>query len=250
MPSIDESARTCSSVSNITGPFLLLSSIGRIWLLKWPAAIAAAARLWLSTANASCCSRVSSHFVATFSAVTPMWTVSNGSVSAPTIMSIILVSPIRAPQRCVSDAYAARLMLSTPPATAASVSPSRMYCDAETIACMPLPQRRFNGQRAGVVRQAAVHAGEPRDVHVLRLGVDDVAEHALADVLRVDLRPADGFLDDARGQVARRDVLQAAAVVTDRRAHSTQNDDFSLLAHGCVSPEREVNYPANWARPH
>ena len=35
-------------------------------------------------------------------------------------------------------------MLSTPPATAASVSPSRMYCDAETIACIPLPHRRFN----------------------------------------------------------------------------------------------------------
>ena len=84
------------------------------------------------------------HLAATFSAVTPMCTVSNGSVSAPTIMSNILVSPIRAPQRCVSDAYAARLMLSAPPATAASVSPSRMYCDAETIACMPLPHRRFS----------------------------------------------------------------------------------------------------------
>ena len=32
----------------------------------------------------------------------PMWIVSNGSVSAPTIMSIILLSPMRAPQRCVS----------------------------------------------------------------------------------------------------------------------------------------------------
>ena len=41
MPSSDASARTCSSVSNITGPFLLLSSIGRIWLLKWPVAVAA-----------------------------------------------------------------------------------------------------------------------------------------------------------------------------------------------------------------
>ena len=89
----------CSSVSNITGPFLLLSSIGRIWLLKWPAAVAAAARLWLSTANASCCSRVIPHLLATFSAVIPMCTVSNGSVSAPTIMSIIFASPIRAPQR-------------------------------------------------------------------------------------------------------------------------------------------------------
>ena len=46
----------------------------------------------------------SPHFAATFSAVTPMWIVSNGSVSAPTIMSIIFDSPIRAPQRCVSDA--------------------------------------------------------------------------------------------------------------------------------------------------
>ena len=101
MPSIDASARACSSVSNITGPFLLLSSIGRIWLLKCPAAIAAAARLWLSTAKASCCSRVIEHLAATFSAVIPMCTVSNGSVSAPTIMSIVLPSPMRWPQRCV-----------------------------------------------------------------------------------------------------------------------------------------------------
>ncbi len=104
IPSIDESARTCSSVSNTTGPFLLFSSMGRIWLLKWPAAMAAAARLWLSTAKASWSARVSPHWLATFSAVTPMCTVSNGSVSAPTIMSIIFESPIRAPQRCVSDA--------------------------------------------------------------------------------------------------------------------------------------------------
>ena len=99
MPSRDASPRTCSSVSNSTGPFLLLSSIGRIWLLKWPAAVAAAARLWLSTANASCYVAVSPHLFATFSAVTPMWIVSNGSVSAPTIMSISFASPIRAPQR-------------------------------------------------------------------------------------------------------------------------------------------------------
>ena len=34
-------------------------------------------------------------------------------------------------------------MLSAPPATAASVSPSRMYCEALTIACRPLPHKRF-----------------------------------------------------------------------------------------------------------
>jgi hypothetical protein len=40
-------------------------------------------------------------------------------------------------------AQAARLMPSAPPPIAASVSPSRMYCDAETIACTPLPHGRF-----------------------------------------------------------------------------------------------------------
>ncbi len=34
-------------------------------------------------------------------------------------------------------------MLSVPPATAVSVSPNRMYCAADTIACMPLPHSRF-----------------------------------------------------------------------------------------------------------
>ena len=59
-------------------------------------------------------------------------------------MSMLLLSPMRAPHRCVTSAYAARLMLSAPPATAASMSPSKMYCDALTMACMPLPQRRFS----------------------------------------------------------------------------------------------------------
>ena len=35
-------------------------------------------------------------------------------------------------------------MLSAPPATAASMSPSMMYCEALTIACMPLPQSRLS----------------------------------------------------------------------------------------------------------
>jgi hypothetical protein len=40
--------------------------------------------------------------------------------------------------------------------------------------------------------------------------MDHIAEHALADVLGVDLRPAYRFLDDARGELARRDVFEAA----------------------------------------
>ena len=44
-------------------------------------------------------SRVMPNWAATFSAVTPMWMVWKGSCSAPTTMSTILVSPMRAPQR-------------------------------------------------------------------------------------------------------------------------------------------------------
>src|ERR1700733_14442423 len=39
--------------------------------------------------------------------------------------------------------YGARLMLSAPPPTAMSVSPSMMVCAAETIACRPEPHSRF-----------------------------------------------------------------------------------------------------------
>ena len=172
-----------------------------------------------------------------------MWTVSNGSVSAPTIMSIILESPIRAPQRCVSDAYAARLMLSAPPATAASVSPSRMYCDAETIACMPLPHRRFTVN-------APVSCGRPPFTQARRemymsfgsVWITLPITHWPTSFGSIFAR-LDRFLDDARGEVARRDVLEAAAVIADGGAHSTQDDDFALLTHDPTSAERDVNYP-------
>ena len=61
------------------------------------------ARLLLSTAISSCCWREMPHLAATFSAVMPMCTVSKGSVSAPTIMSITSALPMRAPQRSVGS---------------------------------------------------------------------------------------------------------------------------------------------------
>ncbi len=86
-------------------------------------------------------------------------------------------------------------------------------------------------QGAGRMRQAAVDAGHARQVHVLGLAVQHAAEHALADVGRVDLRPAHRLLDHARRQLRRRDVLEASAVITDGGAHAAQDDDFPLLAH-------------------
>ena len=122
-------------------------------------------------------------------------------------------------------------MLSAPPATAASVSPSRMYCDAVTIACMPLPHSRFSVS-------APVSCGRPPFTHARRemyMSFGSVwmtlpNTHWPTSFGSIFAR-LDRFLDDARGQIARRDVLQAAAVVTDRSAHAAQNDDFPLLAH-------------------
>ena len=63
-----------SSASNTTaGPLRCGISSGMISSLKRPAFCAASAFCWEAAANASCSSRVTPNFFATFSAVTPMW---------------------------------------------------------------------------------------------------------------------------------------------------------------------------------
>ena len=92
--------RICSSVSTtVMLPLLPGISTGRICSLKYPAAVAAAARRWLSAASSSWSARDTLKSAATFSAVTPMWQASNGSLSAPTMGSSAVPSPIRWPQR-------------------------------------------------------------------------------------------------------------------------------------------------------
>jgi len=86
-------------VSNTVSPFRVFSVTGRICALKRPSAMARAARRWDSIASSSCCWRVTWWLSARFSAVSPMWMLWNGSCRAAVIMSIILLSPIRAPQR-------------------------------------------------------------------------------------------------------------------------------------------------------
>jgi len=93
----------CSSVSNTTSPLRVWKVIGTICDLKRPSAIAVAARFCDSTAKASCSSRVMPCLAARFSAVMPMWPTPNGSVSTETIMSIALVSPMRAPERSAGN---------------------------------------------------------------------------------------------------------------------------------------------------
>ncbi len=142
-PSTDASGRTCSSRVNSLVPFLDFSSTGTISSSNRPSSCARAARMCDSTENSSCCSRLMSCDSARFSAVTPMWILSNGSVSPPTTGSTTPVSPMRAPQRASGIQYGPRLMDSAPPATATSASPTAIVWAADTIACTPVPHSRF-----------------------------------------------------------------------------------------------------------
>ena len=160
-----------------------------------------------------------------------MWMLSNGSCSAPSIMSTIAcASPMRAPQRAPCAMYGARLMLSAPPPTAMSVSPSMMVCAADTIACRPEPHSRFSVSAGVSCAHAGLHRGDAREVHVLRLGVDHVAEHHLPDVLAVDLGARQRLAHDLRAEIGGRHVLQAAAEIADGGAHAADDDDFT--GHG------------------
>ena len=66
-------ARMYSSFSTTTSPLRPDTVTGAISSLKRPAFWAASALFWEATANLSCSSRVIWNWVATFSAVVPMW---------------------------------------------------------------------------------------------------------------------------------------------------------------------------------
>src|SRR5689334_4087147 len=168
--SVVTSGRMCSSVSTVTVPLRPLTSTGVICSLKYPASVAAAARWWLSAARASWSSRETPKSVATFSAVTPMWQSSNGSVSAPTMASITTPSCIRWPQRRPGTQYWPRLIDSAPPATAASQSPSLIAWAADTIACSPVPHSRFS-VNAGVSTGSPPFTDTTRPRYMSRVSV-------------------------------------------------------------------------------
>ena len=97
------------------------------------------------------------------------------------------------------------------------------------------------------VRQATVDGSDARHVHVLRFGVDDVAENALPDLLRVDLRPRHRFAHDARAELGRRDVLEGSAVIADCGPHAAQDDDFPSVGHGCLLAKDRLSYARDCA---
>ena len=123
-------------------------------------------------------------------------------------------------------------MLSAPPATAASVSPSRMYCDGDDDRLHAAAAQAVDGQRAGVVRQAAVHARTRARCTCpsARCGCTLPNTHWPMS-FGSTLARATASRTTRGAELGGRDVLQAAAVIADGGAHAGQDDDFSF-AHG------------------
>ena len=63
--------------------------------------------------------------------------------------------------------------------------------------------------------QPSLKSGDTRDVHVPGLGMDDVADHAMSDVFRIDPGSSYGFLDNKSPQLSRGVILEASSKITD-----------------------------------
>ena len=131
-------------------------------------------------------------------------------------------------------------MLSAPAPTAMSLSPSRMCCAAETIACRPLPHRRFT-VRQGVPTGNPASIAATRDMYMSRASpwitlptttCPTVAGSIFARATASLMAIAPSFVGP--------NVLERAAVVADRGAHPAHYHHFTLC-HDCllvsVSPD-------------
>ena len=136
-------ARGCSSTSTTTSPRRPLIVTGVISSATAPEASASWARRWLSSANASCSSRLTPNFSATFSAVMPIGCIVNGSVIIELVPSISLRSPSVTPARAEKSRNGCADMFSVPPAMTMSDSPTINSIAASPIACIAEPHSRF-----------------------------------------------------------------------------------------------------------
>ena len=148
--SAEVSGRGCSSRSTtVTAPLRPATLTGTSWPSKRPPSIAATARRWLSSANASCRSRETVHSSATHSAVSP--SVIGGYAACirgltnrqPSVVSSIARAPRSQAPSALSITYGARVIDSTPPAMNTSPSPAPIACAAEFTACSPEPHSRL-----------------------------------------------------------------------------------------------------------
>ena len=205
-------------------PFRCGSVIGTISSRNQPASVAAAARRWLSAAQASCSARDTWYSSATTSPDRPMWQFSNAHHRPSWIIrSWISPLPMRRPSRRRGSAYGVLLMDSMPPATTTSASPSRTACAASITALSPEPHTLLIVSAPTVVGQPGLERGLARG-RLTQAGRHDVAQDALVDLRRVQPGARDGFADGDRAQLGSGERLEHAQELAGGRARCAQDD--------------------------
>ena len=96
-----------------------------------------------------------------------------------------------------------------------------------------------------LVWQATIDGGNPREIVIMRIGVNHVAHHNVTEITRLDAGTADRRTRTVRTESAWRDPLQAATISTDRGPDCTDHHDVtyhrtstSSASHSLVGPSR------------
>jgi len=87
----------------------------------------------------------------------------------------------------------------------------------------------------GCVGKAAVDGCHARQVHVMDIGMNHIAEDHMLHLFWLDPRSLDHLADYCGGQFSRWLVLQTTAIISNRGADTAQNDNF-CLCHVLCSP--------------
>ena len=120
-------------------------------------------------------------------------------------------------------------MLSTPPATNTSPSPTAIACAAALTACSPEPHSRLTvwpGDLDGQSGQQQRHAGH---VAVVLAGLVGAAEDHVVDEAGSMPARSTTARSDGRGEVVRAHARERAAVAPDRRAHGVDDPGLAEL---------------------
>ena len=161
-----------------------------------------------------------------------MWQFSNAHHRPSLIIeSTTSPLPMRRPSRTRGSRYGQLLIDSMPPATATSMSPTRIALVREHHRLQPGSADLVDRERGDVVRQAAVERRLARRV-LAEAGRDDVAHDAFVDDRRVDAGAAHGLGDDQRAELRRGEALERAEELAGRRPHRADDDG---LTHGATS---------------
>ena len=225
------SARTCSSVSNTVSPRRVFSFTGRICCLNRPSAIARAARR---------CNSTRQRVLVAAGDLVALRQVLGGLAHVDVVERVVQrgehhvdhrrIAHARAPAHALREVRRAAHALGAAAHRDVGVAQHdglrRRHDRLQPRAAQPVQR-----QRRRLLRHAGVHRGDAREVHVLRLGVDHVAEHHLADLVAGDAGARQRLAHHLGAEFGRRHVLQPAAEIADRGAHAGNDDDLALHVH-------------------